>query len=100
MVIIDTPPLRPVTDAAVVAANADGAIVVFRHKRTKRHELQAAIRALRAVNARVLGCVLNMKPLSRAERRGYTTYYGSAAGLWEPRHAKGRRPGQAPGPAE
>lgn len=79
LVIIDTPPLRPVTDAAVVAANADGAIVVFWHGHTKRNQLQAAIAALEAVNARVLGCVLNMKPLSRAERRGYTTYYESAS---------------------
>jgi capsular exopolysaccharide synthesis family protein len=97
MVIIDTPPLHPVTDAAVVAANADGAIVVFWHKRTTRHELQAAIRALGAVNARVLGCVLNMKPLSRAERRGYSTYYKSA-GLRGQHRKKGRR--HAPGPAE
>ncbi len=100
MVIIDTPPLHPVTDAAVVAANADGAIVVFWHKRTKRHQLQAAIRALEAVNARVLGCVLNKKPLSRVERRGYTTYYESAAGLRGPRRKKGSRPGHVPGPAE
>jgi capsular exopolysaccharide synthesis family protein len=78
LVVIDTPPLRPVTDAAVVAANADGAILVFWHGHTKRVHLQAAVHALEAVNARVLGCVLNMKPLSRAERRGYSAYYGTS----------------------
>jgi capsular exopolysaccharide synthesis family protein len=94
LVIIDTPPLRPVTDAAVVAANADGAILVFWHGHTKRNHLRAAVQALEAVNARVLGCVLNMKPLSRAERRGYSAYYETAARSrgrsWRP--AKVRRP--------
>lgn len=84
MVIIDTPPLRPVTDAAVVAAEADGAIVVFWHGHTKRGVLRAALRSLDAVNARVLGCALNMKPLTRSERRGYTAY--------EPELAANRRP--------
>jgi hypothetical protein len=89
LVVIDTPPLRPVTDAAVVAANADGAILVFWHGHTKRNQLQAAVQALEAVNARVLGCVLNMKPLSRAERRGYSAYYGTTA-------ARGRGPSWLP----
>lgn len=74
MIILDTPPLRPVTDAAVLAANADGALLVFRHGKTKRAHLQVALHALEAVNARILGCVLNMKPLSRNERRGYYAY--------------------------
>jgi capsular exopolysaccharide synthesis family protein len=95
LVIIDTPPLRPVTDAAVVAANADGAIVVFWHGHTKRNHLQAAVHALNAVNSRVLGCVLNMKPLTRAERRGYATYYGTAKKGWRPSW----RPGAASRPA-
>ncbi|MDX6573695.1 MAG: tyrosine-protein kinase [Gaiellales bacterium] len=90
LVIIDTPPLRPVTDAAVVAANADGAIVVFWHGHTKRNHLQAAVHALTAVNSRVLGCVLNMKPLSRAERRGYATYYGTGKKRWRPFRRAGR----------
>jgi capsular exopolysaccharide synthesis family protein len=90
LVVIDTPPLRPVTDAAVVAANADGAILVFWHGHTKRNQLQAAVQALEAVNARVLGCVLNMKPLSRAERRGYSAYYGTTTA------ARGRGPSWLP----
>ena len=99
LVIIDTPPLRPVTDAAVVAANADGAIVVFWHGHTKRNHLQAAVHALNAVNSRVLGCVLNMKPLSRAERRGYATYYDTGKKRWAPVLAAGggERPGGARG---
>lgn len=64
-VIIDTPPLLPVTDAAVLARAADGAVVVVRRSKTKREELSAAVASLEAVNARVLGAVMNMSPASR-----------------------------------
>jgi hypothetical protein len=74
LVIVDTPPLRPVTDAAVVAAGADGVVVVFWNGHTKRGLLRNSLNSLEAVNARVLGCVLNMVSLSRAERRRYTVY--------------------------
>jgi len=88
LVIIDTPPLGPVTDAAVVAAEADGALVIFWTGRTKRTTLRAALNALDAVNARTLGCVLNMKPLTRADRRGYLAYAADADGSARRRMAR------------
>ena len=39
IVIIDAPPLLPVTDAALLAAQADGALVVVRHGKTTRDQL-------------------------------------------------------------
>lgn len=74
-VLIDTPPLLPVTDAAVIAASADGVLLVFRHGKTRRAQLLEAMRALTAVHARVLGTVLNMRPTRRRDRRGYAAYY-------------------------
>ncbi|HEV2088523.1 MAG TPA: polysaccharide biosynthesis tyrosine autokinase [Cryptosporangiaceae bacterium] len=62
VVVIDTPPLLPVTDAAVVAARADGALMVVRHGRTTRSQVTTATAALRAVDAQLHGCVLNMVP--------------------------------------
>ena len=59
-IIIDTPPLLPVTDAALVAARADGAVVVVRHRKTTREQLKHSIERLRAVGARPLGVALNM----------------------------------------
>ncbi|PZS25519.1 MAG: protein tyrosine kinase [Pseudonocardiales bacterium] len=73
MIIIDTPPLAPVTDAAVVASHADGVVVVFRHGKTRRGHLTTSLGALRAVDGRVLGFVMNMTP-SRAADRTYTYY--------------------------
>ena len=85
LVIIDTPPLLPVTDAAVVAPHADGVLVVFRHGKTKRDQLRLAVRSLDAVNARILGCVLNMRPIRRADGSGYESYSGALKS--EPAHA-------------
>ncbi|MFD1373905.1 polysaccharide biosynthesis tyrosine autokinase [Actinoplanes sichuanensis] len=60
VVIFDCPPLLPVTDAAVVAARTDGTLLVVRARRTTSAQVTAAVRALHAVNATLLGCVLNM----------------------------------------
>ena len=80
IVVIDAPPLLPVTDAAVLAAIADGAVLVLRHGRTRREEAQRAIQALNAVNAKLLGTVLNFAP-KRSRRGGYDGYgYGYGYG--------------------
>ncbi len=79
VVVMDSPPLLPVTDAAVLSAEADGLVLVVRHGRTKRPQILASVRALRAVDARVLGVVVNMKPLRRADRQTYGVYAGAPA---------------------
>jgi len=58
-VIVDTPALLPVADAAGLARRASGVILVARTASTSTDELQAARQALRAVDRRVLGVVLN-----------------------------------------
>jgi capsular exopolysaccharide synthesis family protein len=80
LVIIDAPPLLPVTDAAVLAAAADGAILVVRHGKTRREEVERALQSLTSVNAKVLGTVLNFAP-RRSRRGGYDGYgYGYGYG--------------------
>lgn len=86
MIVIDTPPLLPVTDAAVVAVKVDGTIMVVRSGGTTGAEVTRAVAALRAVDARLLGCVLTMHPVADT---GSTYYYAS------PRHGNAeaqRRP--------
>jgi capsular exopolysaccharide synthesis family protein len=65
VVVVNTPPLLPVTDAAVLSAHADGVLVVVCAGKTTRQQLLLAMRALHAVGARVLGTVLNMAPTDR-----------------------------------
>jgi succinoglycan biosynthesis transport protein ExoP len=62
MVILDSPPLGSVTDAAVLSADVDGTIVVAYTRRTHRDALQQCREALQQVGARVLGVVLNGMP--------------------------------------
>lgn len=78
-VVIDAPPLVPVTDAAVLAASADGAILVAGSNLVSRDHLGSALESLDRVQANVLGVVLNRAP--QAKRRGYYEYgyYGDPA---------------------
>ncbi|GAA1930648.1 polysaccharide biosynthesis tyrosine autokinase [Nocardioides marmoribigeumensis] len=74
LVILDAPPLLPVTDAALLTANADGALVVISAGRTVDAELNTALNHLTAVRGRALGVIMNKVP-----RRGagaYGGYYG------------------------
>lgn len=70
-VIIDSPPLLPVTDAALIAARTDGALLVLRHGRTTRADYERALDRLAQVDARPVGLVMNMVPPTRANL-GYT----------------------------
>lgn len=57
-VILDTPPLSVVTDAAVLATVADGLLVVARMGSTHGEELRRAVQELEGIGARVVGMVL------------------------------------------
>ncbi|WP_320068476.1 polysaccharide biosynthesis tyrosine autokinase [Micromonospora sp. RTGN7] len=74
IVVIDTAPLRNVTDGVVVAVQADGALLVSRYGRTDRGQVAAAAQSLQSVSVRLLGCVLNMGKLGRADVDRYESY--------------------------
>jgi succinoglycan biosynthesis transport protein ExoP len=74
VVLFDTPPLLPVTDAAVLASMTDGALLVARAGKTKRLELSHSAEALRRGGAAVLGVVLNRVP-ARHQGPGYGHRY-------------------------
>ena len=80
VIIIDAPPLLPVTDAALLATQADGAMVVVRHGRTTKDQLQHSLERLEAVDAKALGVVINLAP-SRKNRTGYGYGYGYGYGF-------------------
>ena len=77
IVLIDTPPLLPVTDGAVLAARADGAILVVRHGSTSRQQVAIAAKALQSVDGKLLGCVLNMALVRGADAYAYGYGYGN-----------------------
>ncbi len=58
-VVIDAPPVMPVTDAAVVANTASGVLFVVGSEMTSRQSAAAAVEQLRGANAKFIGAVLN-----------------------------------------
>lgn len=68
VVLLDASALLPVTDAAVLARQADGTVLVVRHGRTSVQDAEAARDALDAVSGRILGSVLAMTPASGRRR--------------------------------
>jgi len=58
MVLINTPPVLAVTDAAILASRVDGVLLVLRAGHTKREHARRAQERLQRVQAPVLGAVL------------------------------------------
>lgn len=58
-VVVDSPPLLPVTDASLLATAVDGTVLVVRQGTTRKDHLEAAHESLTNVGAHVLGAVLN-----------------------------------------
>jgi capsular exopolysaccharide synthesis family protein len=58
-IVIDTPPLNAVADAALVSAHVDGVVVVVRAGVTSPDAIGYMMEQLRTVRAPVLGAVLN-----------------------------------------
>ncbi|GAB3758455.1 polysaccharide biosynthesis tyrosine autokinase [Yimella radicis] len=67
-IIIDAPPLLPVTDAAILGAITDGTLVVAASGDVTTDQLQAALDSLDRVNATKLGIVLNKIPRKKGGR--------------------------------
>ena len=76
-VIVDAPPLLPVTDAAVLTASADGALVVVSAGQTLDTQLRDALANLGAVQGHTLGVVLNRVSPKSSNAGYYGGYYGT-----------------------
>jgi succinoglycan biosynthesis transport protein ExoP len=74
LVVIDSPPVAPVTDAAVLSGSVDATILVVRAFQTSKDLAARAVRSLRDVGGNIVGTVLNAVDLERQEY-GYRYYY-------------------------
>lgn len=59
VVLIDSPPVLPVSDAAALSASVDGTLLVLRSNKTRRKQLTRSLELLKQVDATVVGAVLN-----------------------------------------
>ena len=74
-VIFDTPPILSVTDPAIVAAQADGMVLVIRQGYCTRRMLARAAEILHELDVKVYGFVFNGVDASLPEYYGYLGYY-------------------------
>ena len=73
-IVIDSPPVMAVTDAAVLARDAAGVLFVTSAERTSLEAAETALKVLDDAGARVVGAVLNRAPVSK-EAFYYSRYY-------------------------
>lgn len=73
-VVIDSPPVVPVTDSAVLSTSVDGTVLVVRAFKTTKDVARRAVRSIRDVGGHLVGTVLNAVDLDRHEY-GYRYYY-------------------------
>jgi polysaccharide biosynthesis transport protein len=80
-VIVDSTPLLPVTDGAVLSRRCDGVVLLCRHSSTSTGAVRQAVATLRTAGAHLLGTVLTQVPRSLGAGYGgygaYSAPYGS-----------------------
>lgn len=59
IVLLDSPPISPVTDACIMVSYIDGVILVVRSRKVNRSVASDAVEKLQLVNANILGVVIN-----------------------------------------
>jgi capsular exopolysaccharide synthesis family protein len=73
-IVVDSPPVVPVTDAVILSTKVDGTVLVVKAFSTTRELGRRAVRALQDVGGRIFGTVLNSVDLTRHDY-GYHQYY-------------------------
>ncbi|MBK9181073.1 MAG: polysaccharide biosynthesis tyrosine autokinase [Acidimicrobiales bacterium] len=91
VVLIDSPPLLPVTDGLVLSASVDATLLVVTAGRTTKKQAHRAVELLRQVDAPLIGSVLNGVTSQLGDAYGYGYGYGYRYGYGY---------GSAYGPAE
>jgi Mrp family chromosome partitioning ATPase len=74
IVLIDSPPILPVTDALVLSGHVDATLLVAITGSTTRKEATRAVELLRQVDAPLVGAVLNGVDTDGSEGYGYRYY--------------------------
>lgn len=73
-IVLDTPPILPVTDAVVASGLVDAVVLVVAAGKTARGAVQHAVAALQAVNAPLVGVLINKSKEHGGDRQYYASY--------------------------
>jgi receptor protein-tyrosine kinase len=87
LVLIDSPPVLPVTDAAILSQYADATLMLAAAGQTRRGDLHRAVEKLGQVGATILGIVLNKVTRQTGRNYGYSYTYKAYQYSYKPNHA-------------
>ena len=87
IVLVDSPPIGVIIDAAEIAKSCDGTVLVVKYNSVRRRELGEARRQIERAGCPILGAVLNEVPMDSYSNRRYyynqgyySQYYSSTSG--------------------
>jgi len=75
IILIDTSPVLPVTDTAILSKITGGVVMVVAVGKTTKPQLQGALMQLETVGAKILGFVMNKIPTRGVDAYGYQQGY-------------------------
>ena len=87
VVIVDAPPILGITDSLILTTLADTSIIVCAYKKTRKDDLKHAIKAIKNVDGKIGGVVLNQVDMKK-NTYGYYGRYGYYYGEDEPKKRK------------
>ena len=96
VILIDTPPILHVTDAAILGKKLDGALMVYKAGDVARTSLKRSTALLRSVDIELLGVVLNgirAEMSSDYQDLGYNAYYAYGSEVATPERTVEQRTG-------
>jgi capsular exopolysaccharide synthesis family protein len=79
IIVIDTPPVLPASDAMILAPHTDGILLVTKAGYLKRELIKKAVDRLKKTKANLIGVVFNQVDVRRTRYysgKYYATYYG------------------------
>ncbi len=76
LVLVDTPPIGIVIDAAEIARYCNGALLVVHHNKSTRSELSRMQKLIEQTGTPILGVIINKVSMGRLSRHRYGYYYG------------------------
>ncbi len=76
IIVIDLPPLMPVSDAAILSKYIDGYLIIVKHNNSEYAKVEDTLHQLEFANAKIIGFVYNGKAFeNRYYKKGRKGYY-------------------------
>jgi len=75
LVVVDSPPVLPVSDSQLLATMVDGVVVVINSRKTSKQQVRAACTKLEFARAKIFGVVLNQVDVRHPDYKYYSHYY-------------------------